>query len=131
MLYPHAIRLRGPWELAIDDQPWADERVTLPDGLPRVLEAHAGRKLRLRRWFNLPTNLEAHEQVWLVIEPPPADIAATLNQQPVLLDRIGSHLEAVVTALLTDRNELVIGVQSNTPFDVRLEIRNEPRGVGR
>jgi hypothetical protein len=123
MSYPHPIRLRGPWEFAVDGEPWSDERVTLPDGWSALAEAHAGRRLRLRRMFNRPTNLEPHEQVWLVVERHPAHVAATLNNQAISLARAGGAREGLVTAMLADRNELVMVVEAESPFDVRLEIR--------
>jgi hypothetical protein len=123
MPYPHPIRLRGPWDFAVGDQPWSDERVMLPDGWPALAAAHAGRRLRLRRWFNRPTNLEPHEQVWLVVETSAADVTATLNDRPVSLVRSGDTLEGPVTELLAERNELVMTVHTASGTDVRLEIR--------
>src|SRR5262245_97069 len=73
-MYPHRIRLRGPWEcqpLAPDGPP--PRRVTLPcrwaDG---GLGDFRG-PVRFRRRFGYPGRLDAHERVWLTFVPTGAE----------------------------------------------------------
>jgi hypothetical protein len=98
-LYPHPIRLRGPWEyepLAGDARP---VRIHAPSPVP----AFAGR-VRLLRRFGYPGTLDADEHVWLRLPPLPPGSTIIVN---------GTTLEGVareydITALLRPRNELRI-----------------------
>src|SRR5437868_4847327 len=65
-MYPHRIRLRGPWEMTVaGDAPrrvsfpttWAD--VGLPDFVGPV---------SFERRFGYPGRIDAHERVWLIGE---------------------------------------------------------------
>ena len=88
MAEPHRMRLRPPWE-------------------------HQRRENELlwRRRFGRPTNLEQHEQVFLVLDTAEVDADVALN---------GRHLGTVrsatptarfaITELLEPRNELVLTV---------------------
>jgi hypothetical protein len=126
--YPHRIRLRGPWEC----EPLA-RLVTRSDGgvdtvttdLPvkrRVLmpcrwgaaglHEFAGR-VRFVRRFGYPGRLDAHERVWLTFEGVDQSAQVTLNGQ-----HLGNHVgaqepfEFEVTALLRERNELIVDVEA-------------------
>src|SRR5438067_5673247 len=96
-MYPHRIRLRGPWEYSDPSGIWPPGRLTMPAALPE----HAG-PVRLVRRFGAPGRLDSDERVWLVVEGLTAPARIALN---------GSDLggaEQDVTALLRPRNELVI-----------------------
>jgi hypothetical protein len=105
-MYPHSIRLRGPWEYeplarvpgegrplppprrVHTPCPWPD-----PDFVGRV---------RLLRRFGYPGTLDSHEHVWLCLPPLPSGSVLHLN---------GAALEPFareydITALLRPRNEL-------------------------
>src|SRR5262245_63563747 len=93
-MYPHRIRLRGPWECEplIPAVRRADGAVqTLPDPAPpprRVrmpchwladdLADYTGR-VRFRRRFGYPGRLAAHERVWLIWENMPPVSRVALN----------------------------------------------------
>src|SRR6266581_1383182 len=90
-MYPHRIRLRGPWEYealapAAGDQPLplpAPGRMTMPcawgDG---PLAGFAGR-VRFRRRFGYPGRLDAHERVWLTFAGASDRAAVSLNGTPL------------------------------------------------
>jgi hypothetical protein len=106
-MYPHRIRLRGPWQ-------WRSATATGTLLLPGRL-TESGVVTFVRR-FGLPSNLDAHERVWLV--RPEASLAvATLNGQPLPM---GPACE--ITSLLQPRNELQVEIEG-TPGEVVLEIR--------
>jgi beta-galactosidase/beta-glucuronidase len=130
----HRIRLRGPW----DCEPLL--RIGSAAALPRPcrmnlpcrwdeggLANFAGR-VRYRRRFGLPTNLDAGESVWLSFAAVDAAADVWLNSQ-----HVGSHVgegafEFEVTKLLQPRNELVVEVESASTSgglcgEVALEIR--------
>src|SRR5438477_13088651 len=79
-MYPHRIRLRGPWECeplarAVSDAQGRSEMVVeaLPPPRRMVLPCRWGEggladfagRVRFRRRFGLPRQLDAHERVWL------------------------------------------------------------------
>src|SRR4051794_34362239 len=119
-MYPHRIRLRGPWECAPlarlvrradGSQAWDSEglppqgRVTMPgrwrDG---GLRDFAGR-VRLRRHFGYPGRIDAHERVWLTCAGLEGVADVRLNDVP-LGRRTGADgpFEFDVTDLLRPRN---------------------------
>lgn len=104
----HRIRLRAPWRS----------------------EELDGGATAWTRPFHRPTNLGPSERVWLLLSGLPLDGTVELNGQ-----KVGHAIAAVenrfeITAILADRNELVIslyGIGSNAghasvPADVYLEI---------
>jgi hypothetical protein len=105
-MYPHRIRLRGPWEWQAGE---ASGTIVLPGSLAGV----AGR-VTFRRRFGYPGTIDTHERVWLLA----GSGAATLNGVP-----LGAGVAFDVTALLRPRNELGIEVDGPTPGDVALEVR--------
>jgi hypothetical protein len=143
-MYPHRIRLRGPWEC----EPLA-RRVSLPDGtrlytavdLPapgRIkmpsrwceagLSGFAG-KARLRRRFGLPRRLDANERVWLTFAGADSATSVCLNGRFLGECMPAScPFEFHVTELLRDSNELVVEIESADDSgglwgEVALEIR--------
>ncbi|HTU18204.1 MAG TPA: hypothetical protein VMG10_09075 [Gemmataceae bacterium] len=104
-MYPHRIRLRGPWKCE-------------PSGLPG--------RLRFRRSFGYPGRIDAYERVWLTFAGINGAAEAHLNKHP--LGRLGTACEFEVTALLRPRNELVVEIagdaeQRGFPGEVALEVR--------
>jgi hypothetical protein len=88
------IRLRGPWEC---------ER------------AGAG-GARFTRRFNQPTNLEAHERVWLVFERVGQAAWAMLNGQPLAqLDPTSESNRVEITPVLAPHN--VLAIETAGPVD--------------
>ena len=123
MPYPHAIRLRGPWEFEVlagaADVPGqkasaapASNRVELPCDWQATLGVGFRGKVRYRRRFNRPTGLDPHERVWLVVEGVDAFGAASLNGSQLGEVR-GYALPASfdITGQLLPSNELAIDVE--------------------
>jgi hypothetical protein len=124
-MYPHRIRLRGPWEVESPAQPdLAPVRVMWGE---RGLAGFPGR-VRFRRRFGVPRQIDAHERVWATGRASDP-VEVWLNDD--LLGRHatpGTPFEFPVSIPLHDRNELVIEVESATPDggltgEVALEIR--------
>jgi hypothetical protein len=143
-MYPHRIRLRGPWEC----EPLA-RAVRRADGLVEMVEqglpppcrmlmpcrwgdgglADFAGRVRFRRRFGLPRQLDPHEVVWLTFAGVDTAAGVTLNgrflgrqEQPAL------PFEFDVTGALKERNELVVDVEAPAGNgglwgEVALEIR--------
>lgn len=110
-MYPHRIRLRGPWEcepLARADGGAVPPRLrmTMPcrwrDG---GLADFAGR-VRFVRRFGLPRQIDEHERLWLSFGGLTGTADVLLNG--ALLGQISGGSEFEVTARLRDRNELIV-----------------------
>lgn len=155
----HIIRLRGPWQL----EPLARfvkrsyggyssptsglpprDRQAMPADWCETLGPDFLGIVSYRRTFQRPTNLDSHEIVWLVVEPPRSCGMVRLNGQ--VLGHVRFEAPAGrydITPLLADRNALEIEVEhpelddaGNPPDDgsiyvpgglvgeVRLEIDN-------
>jgi hypothetical protein len=135
-MYPHRIRLRGPW----DYQPLVRTPPTggaLPPGgrmsMPcrwdeGGLKDFAGR-VRFVRRFGQPRQIDAHEHVWLTFDGVDGVAEVWLNGQ-----FLGRHegsagpFEFEATELLRTRNELKVEVGADHPRgglggEVALEIR--------
>jgi hypothetical protein len=133
-MYPHRIRLRGPWECEPlqrcgdnAEQPLPPPcRITMPcrwseGGLPDF----TGR-VRFRRSFGYPGRIDAHERVWLTFAGIGGEAEVQLNYH--LLGRIAATSEFEVTSLLRPRNELVVEIEGSSEQgglwgEVALEIR--------
>jgi hypothetical protein len=135
-MYPHRIRLRGPWEC----EPLArsgGDNAPLPPPLRMTMPCHwdegglagfAGR-VRSRRRFGYPGRLDAPERVWLTFAEVEGSAEVWLNGTPLgkgRADRLPFEFE--VTALLRERNELVVDVESASERgglggEVALEVR--------
>jgi hypothetical protein len=117
-MYPHRIRLRGPWEATpVGEEP---RRVTVPcrladwdmtDGL-----------VLLTRKFGYPGRIDADERVWLTLSPVEGSASLTLNGQP-LGQAKDSLFEHNITALLRPHNVLEILMRGSEVGEVALEIR--------
>ncbi|HEV3024990.1 MAG TPA: hypothetical protein VGX76_21095 [Pirellulales bacterium] len=125
--YPHAIRLRGPWNYEVLTRTALNEQGHRPDAaaalapvgrtiLPADWGATLGRefrgRVRYRRRFNRPSGLEGHERVWLVVEGADACASATMNGRElgaVLGYALGAEFH--VTGLFEASNELALDVE--------------------
>lgn len=102
-MYPHRIRLRGPWQT----DPLAPGTV------------------RHRRAFGLPSRLDPFERVWLVCDGLAAPAEVSLNGER-LANWTGGPNEIDVTAKLRPRNEVAFDTSAGgLAGEVALEIRRE------
>jgi hypothetical protein len=133
-MYPHRIRLRGPWEceplLRYGDNAEhplpPPRRMTMPchwsqGGLP----GFTGR-VRFRRSFGYPGRLDDYERVWLTFAGVGGEAEAVLNDRP--LGRIATGSAFEITSLLRQRNELVVEIDGTAERgglwgEVALEVR--------
>src|SRR5438034_10858046 len=94
MIYPHRIRLRGPWEC----EPLAARagtplpgrrRVTMPGRWGELgLPGFAG-MVRFLRKFGYPGRIDDYERMWLTCEGLEGTAEVVLNEQGVAKDQIG------------------------------------------
>lgn len=136
LMYPHRIRLRGPWECEpLARRPPATEplppkcRMTLPCRWSAGGLADFAGTVRFRRHFGWPARIDAHERVWLTFGGVEDTAEVQLNGQ-----FLGRHegasepFEFEVTSLLGVRNDLTVEVtavkQSGGIWgEVALEVR--------
>jgi beta-galactosidase/beta-glucuronidase len=107
-MYPHRIRLRGPWECEPPGQ-----RITMPcRWRDTVLGEFAG-VVRCRRRFGLPRQIDTHERLWLTFDG--LSDAGRISLNGNLLGKHGgaAPLRFEVTGLLQERNELLVEVESS------------------
>ncbi len=105
-MYPHRIRLRGPWEYEVLDVPGGGApragRVMLPcprwDGPP----GH----VRFRRRFGYPGQIDAHERVWIVFDGLASPVRVSVNGTDLGMHFVTAEVD--VTQLLGSRNELTL-----------------------
>lgn len=112
-MYPHRIRLRGPWEIETEG---ANARVNLPATLTDLGLA-AGDEVRLRRRFGYPGRIDPGERVLLFVERPAAPLTLSLNGEP--LGECADDAEWDVSGRLAARNELLVvtAAAAGVPFD--------------
>lgn len=126
-MYPHRIRLRGPWqcEASAGTTP---RRVQVPcrwgDITPQ-LDA----TVRLVRSFGYPGQIDAGEHVWLTFSGAIRPTEVVLNEQPLASGEPGA-LEWDVTSLLGQRNRLELTLTPGRPSEpiwdeVALEVRRD------
>jgi hypothetical protein len=127
-MYPHRIRLRGPWERETAGQP--PTRITFPSPWPELLRG--GEPVVVRRRFGYPGRIDANERVWLIAEGVEVDVTATLNGRGLRVERSPVRcFAAAVTSLLNERNLLELKLvgpfensgESSAPLEIALEIR--------
>ena len=115
-MYPHRIRLRGPWEWETDS---GRGSLTLPGVLP------AAGRLVLRRLFGWPARIDAHERVWLILANLPSAAAVVVNGEELGMAQDWDELN--VTMLLRPRNVLLLTLEvpltQSSIGDVQLEVR--------
>jgi hypothetical protein len=103
-MYPHRIRLRGPWEVC---QPGGETAAKID--MPARGSALGPAPVRLTRRFGVPRQLDPHERVWLVIDRPAAAGHVTVNGGPAGdFNPQRGYLEIDLTHDLGTRNELSV-----------------------
>lgn len=137
----HRIRLLGPWEFVWEgasgaETPLVTEGITaMPCDWGRLFGAVAG-TASFRRRFHRPSNLDAHERVWLICTGVRGRGTVSLNDEQLSeFDSDGEAVECEVTSRLAPFNvvniRLSVGaIEEHQPpgglFEpVVLEIRNE------
>lgn len=112
-MYPHRIRLRGPWSyqaLDPDAGPGAS-RVALTCSWEEAAVKAAHGELRLRRRFSWPARLDSHERLWLVFDQLPGLRVVSLNGEPLgPVISEAARFEFDVTGRIRPRDELEIQV---------------------
>jgi hypothetical protein len=122
-MYPHVIRLRGPWHCraAPDGTP---RRVVMPCGWADVV---AGERVCFTRRFGYPGRIDDFERVWIVGEGVSGHATLRLNGEALGRSSPGGF-EFDATRRLQARNELEIELTrdpgAKAPWsDVALEVR--------
>jgi hypothetical protein len=134
-MYPHRIRLRGPWEYeplarsATSAEPLPPKgRMTVPGHRGEGGLANFAGRVRFRRRFGWPARIEAHERVWLTFAGTEALADVRLNAQWLGRHEGPGPFEFDVTGLLQIRNELTVEVEvagGSGPWgEVALEVRD-------
>ena len=131
-MYPHHIRLRGPWQwerLASDpSMPATRGSVKMPCLWRELgLEGFNG-LVRFRRRFGYPGRLDGDERLWLTCFGVANPSALAVNGTELAHERTGSF-EFDITPLLGMRNELVFDASVSAATvalwdDVILEVRS-------
>ncbi len=128
-MYPHRIRLHGPWQCELVLAPPSTPTVGSEDGVSAYQGNSANEQTsRYRRRFGYPGRIDEYERVWLTFSGVDGPAQVWLNGQFLGRHGTGGTFEFEVTALLERRNELVVELTSATvqgrPFGaVAMEIR--------
>jgi hypothetical protein len=141
-MYPHRMRLRGPWEceplarvvkqrdgrLEMVSESLPPRRIIMPRRWADAGLADFAGRVRFRRRFGMPRRLDAHEVVWLTFAEVEGIAVVTLNGH-----FLGRHeqpaqpFEFEVTGLLREGNELVVDIEAPAGNgylgEVALEVR--------
>jgi len=137
-MYPHRIRLRGPWDYeplaraARSDEPLPPRgRMTMPGRWGEGgLGEFAGR-VRFRRRFGWPGRIDAHERVWLTFAGAEAVAEVWLNGRCLGRHEGPGSFEFDVTGLLQLRNDLNVEVEApGGSGGLWGEVALEVRGTG-
>jgi hypothetical protein len=123
-MYPHRIRLRGPWTLKAG--PCETFSVSLGETSTPELDSTTG-AIQLYRRFSWPQQLQPHERLWLVLERSCVSGGA-LNDRALVLTAVAhDHQECDVTSLTRRSNQLTLDIsagRSHQAFpNVALEVR--------
>ena len=136
-MYPHRIRLRGPWNCEPIAQRGNESAKPLPAAclltMPcrwcdSLLREFTGR-VRFRRAFGYPGRIDVYERVWLTLTGLAGAAEMALNGTPLTGGvEVGATREFDVTRLLRSRNELVVELdgtvgQGEVWHEVALEVR--------
>lgn len=129
-MYPHRIRLRGPWnwDALGSDRVLASGKAIMPAAMAELTPSAVVEQLRCQRRFGYPGRIDSHERVWVLAQGLSA--AAAINLNGTLLGLVEPRRSAAfdATTLLQARNVLDINLAG--PFDdgllwaeVALEVR--------
>lgn len=137
MPYPHAIRLRGPWQC----QPLAragggplppPSRVFPPCAWDAACGSDFFGTVRFARAFHPPSALDPHERIWLVVEGVDARGEVTLNGRYLGgVDGYAVPASWDITDLVKGQNELTIDVKclDDAGGEWRLGHEHRPGGL--
>jgi hypothetical protein len=105
-MYPHRIRLRGPWEMTRAGE--TPRRVMFPTSWADIGLTDFAGPVDFERRFGYPGRIDAHERVWLIGEGlvGPANIALQGESLGIATNRFAFE----VTGRLRDRNVLKISL---------------------
>ncbi len=130
MIYPHRIRLLGPWDCEPLSPCAASVRRFVPPA--RLWDAglvgFAGR-VRLMRRFGYPGRIDGYEHVWLTFASIAGTAEIALNDRPLATGVTGTA-EYEITALLEPRNRLEVLLDADSdaaglPGEIALEVRRD------
>src|SRR5262249_55193794 len=113
LMYPHRIRLRGPWQATPVSSAGETMTIRMPCRLDEVWPEFGG-TARLIRPFGIPRQLDDFERIWLTF-------AGMTGQADVLLNgkSLGhwsaAPFEVEVTGRLLARSELCVDLHSAEP----------------
>ncbi len=142
-MYPHRIRLRGPWEceplariVRHADGASARQTDALPPPCRMTLPCrwHEGGltgfigRVRFRRHFGAPRQMDPHEHLWLTFAGVDELAEVWLNSQFLGRHEGSEAFEFEVTRLLQTRNDLTVEVEAGSDHgglwgEVALEVR--------
>lgn len=127
-MYPHRIRLRGPWQCEPLDGP-APRRVIMPCRWFDAGLANFHGSARFTRRFGYPGRVDDSEHVWLICDGCTGCTEVRLNGQ-LLAQQACSSFAFDVTPILSQRNQLEVLIQGDTDGagvwgDVAMEIRKD------
>ena len=125
-MYPHRIRLRGPWECEPIDGSAPARRVTMPCRLADAGLAGRG-SVRLVRKFGYPGRIDDGEHVWLTCAGSTGCTSVHINEASLAA---AGAFAFEVTSLLTPRNRLEVVIDGKVEDaglwgEVALEIRRD------
>lgn len=127
-MYPHRIRLVGPWHCEPLAPGAVSARVTMPcRWRDTELAGFVGRICCTRR-FGAPRTLDSHERVWLTCAGAEGDVEVWLNGTLLSKHTASGPFEYEITPLLQPRNELRMEMECTDATggltgEVALEIR--------
>jgi hypothetical protein len=128
-MYPHRIRLLGPWDCEPLSPPLPACRFVPPGRLRDAGLADYSGRVRLVRRFGFPGRIDAYEHVWLTVADLAGRAAVALNDRTLGSDLRGSF-EFEIGALLASRNRLEILLHADSgdaglTGEIALEIRRD------
>lgn len=123
-MYPHQIRLRGPWEAVVGGR--SPIRIQLPAEWDQLTLLPGNEEVNLMRHFGRPRLFDEDEKVFLICRYP-GTVAAELNGHILrIANRFQHSTEWTVTEQLKPRNVLTVALKVanlDRPPEVTLEIR--------
>lgn len=113
-MYPHEIRLRGPWQYRVLSTPGPSTgTLTVPGFLQHQRLGNDNGPIELSRNFNWVARLEPTDDVWLVLDKVAGSATIRLNGKALgHHDIFWDRFRFLVTDLLQPRNELVVTLDS-------------------
>lgn len=122
-MYPHFIRLRGPWEMSVGEGPPLIVKMPARWDAPPLSNLHG--PVRCLRKFGAPRQLDDGEFVWLVFRDFPTAVEAQLNGKHLGTSQVGAF-EFPVSLKPRNRLELTMSPPTERACawgEVAMEIR--------